>query len=1159
MNMKSKTAMVLSAMAFGAFAADVRVGFRETDGVDVESGTTVQSGEIALGTEAKFYKTGAGTLEVSLDKVDNRTDAKLTVLDGTLRLTDGAFAPSATPTVPAVLREKAALWLTPDSVVVTNGDDNAAYASKWRDLRDVEDGTAKYLQALPRWQNPRSGVCVKNGIPPVKVTKDGVPALYFGGGKSGQCMRLYNEAGTDSVGFDENIHHLYVVHGVYEWWGNVVGTHGSTRNYGFVTSLGSYVSTYPLESTKLYHFYPRGEFTRGYVTATTWLNGERINPFAVPPKQGFQLLEFDHHACPVSFHDIFYNQIETMANEQGGDYVSEIIVFTQRLHECDRMAVERYLMDKYGFSGDSGYPMQANGQRRTVSVAVASDAVVEVAGASESTPIALSGEGTVRKSGTGALVLGPTADTAEFRGTLDLQGGSVLAKGGALPPIAVKGGDRVNARMVSSEYANTRTAAVDSGLALDVGTDAGAGTVVKDGSSQARVNAIASDVKNLVVSDGRLTLESKTSSGSLVTGGAIEAEIPNADFEDAITDREPGTYGTYSLPRDATGLNGWRNVSGSGAYIEMVNNWTVFIRGNNIFPSGKRCLQIQGAGENATTVTFPKAGVYELSFYARSRSGGYSKTATETAANNSFSRPQVELRLGKDDAHLACFGHWHGTPEAFIRYRYRMPPVEAGSYSFSFRSIDGANDGTSYFDDVRMTFVAETAPDNRVDLPNGDFELLERPTAAPYSFSYFTTRQGLVGWTYEIDAGYESYITNPPVAVANSGISILSRSYFPIPFFDVGRFEYGASALAFMCNNGAAKSDPFTPPAGTYRLSGRISCWSGNYDYGGGGEKGGWNATPAISVVVTRANDTNVDLGTQSGKHWHETVDVIWPTEITVDGTEPVRLTLRQTIDGGTCLVDDLKLIPVDRPMATGNLVRDGDFEDSSSVWKTFRGVDPAVKKYSTAEIYSYGSGEGNWGYARYSGSKCLKLQTMGGMYQDILFPTKGLYRLRFHTRIRPDYPRYGFNSIRAWVHPTDDNAHTNVIGWTRVVSTNFVEQAFTFEIPESKTYRFALQGMGNPDRDVFEEDCCSFVDGVSVEQVTETLADVPSMPENLTVKVANGASLGLEFSGTQTISRLKLGGIPVRGLVNAQTHPGFISGRGALNVEGTGLVLIVR
>jgi len=989
----------------------------------------------------------------------------------------------------------------------------------------------------------------------VKVTKDGIPALYFGGGKSGQCMRFKNAAGTSASGFDETVHHLYVVHGVYEWWGNVIGTYGSLRNYGFVTGLGAYVPAY---SDVVRHFYPRGEFTRGYVTATTWLDGEIINPFAVPPKKGFQLLEFDHHARPVSFHDIFYNRIETMNNEQGGDYVSEIIVFTRRLHEDERMAVERYLMSKYGFSNNV-YPMQANDQRRAVAVAVAADAVVEVGGASESTPISLSGEGTLRKTGAGTLVLGPTADTPEFRGTLDLQGGSVLAKGGVLPPVAVKGGDRLEARMVSTEYANTRTAAINAGVKLDIGTDAGMGTVVKNGSSQVRVNAVAADVKKLVVNDGRLTLEAKATAGAYVPGGVIEATVPNADFE-ADPCKEPGTYGTYGIPTGA-GLNGWRLLSGSGAYIGMTNKWTLFIGGNNVFPSGKQCLQIQQAGEVATTVSFPKAGFYELTFYARLRSGGYAKTATdEQAANSSFSRSEVELRLGPDDAHLMCFGHWQGTPNAFIRYRYRMPRVEAGTYSFSFCSIDGANDGTSYFDDVRMTFVGETAPDNHEEVVNGGFEQLARPKSAPYSLPVFTTRQGLVGWTYEIDSGYETHVTNPPVAVVNSGISIWSSSYYEIPFFDVGRFDYGASALGFMGNKGAAKSDAFTPPAGTYRLRARISCWSGNYNYGGGGEVNGWNTTPSVSVVLTRANDATSDLGTMDGVHWQGTRDVIWPTAMTVDGTEAIRLTLRQTEASGVCAVDDLQLIPVDKPRVSGNLVTNGDFDNATFGWTSYRAVPATVKKNCSGGTMSYGSSEGNWGYARYSGSRCLKLQTRGGVYQDILFPAKGLYRLRFHARIRPDYPWYGFNSVRTWVHPTDDNTKTNVIGWTRVVSTNFVEQSFTFEIPESKTYRFALEGLGNPDMaEEVSEDTCSFLDGVSVEQVTETLALTPALPEDLAITVKKGGSLGLDFSGTQTVSRLRLDGVPVRGLVDATTHPTFVSGRGALNVTGSGLLIVVR
>ena len=128
------------------------------------------------------------------------------------------------------------------------------------------------------------------------------------------------------------------------------------------------------------------------------------------------------------------------------------------------------------------------------------------------------------------------------------------------------------------------------------------------------------------------------------------------------------------------------------------------------------------------------------------------------------------------------------------------------------------------------------------------------------------------------------------------------------------------------------------------------------------------------------------------------------------------------------------------------------------------------------------------------------------------------------------------------------------------MASTNFVEHSFVFEVPSAGNYRVALQGMGNPAfKDSTNEDCSSIIDGVSLEQVTETFAATPNMPKDLNIKVSDGALLSLDFSGTQTVRRLVLGGVPYSGLVTEATAPEHLAGRGALLVEPPGLIISIH
>jgi len=58
---------------------------------------------------------------------------------------------------------------------------------------------------------------------------------------------------------------------------------------------------------------------------------------------------------------------------------------------------------------------------------------------------------------------------------------------------------------------------------------------------------------------------------------------------------------------------------------------------------------------------------------------------------------------------------------------------------------------------------------------------------------------------------------------------------------------------------------------------------------------------------------------------------------------------------------------------------------------------------------------------------------------------------------------------------------------------------------------------------------------------------------------VAADAQLRLEFTGTNRIDRLTLGGVPVSGIVSAATHPDYITGDGALEILSKGTILLFR
>ena len=85
-------------------AADA-VGFRESGGVHVASGSQTLSGGLAVSPQGEFVKTGEGTLVVPMDGIENGAPYTLVVAGGKLSLTGAQGTPSATP--PAFVTDKA--------------------------------------------------------------------------------------------------------------------------------------------------------------------------------------------------------------------------------------------------------------------------------------------------------------------------------------------------------------------------------------------------------------------------------------------------------------------------------------------------------------------------------------------------------------------------------------------------------------------------------------------------------------------------------------------------------------------------------------------------------------------------------------------------------------------------------------------------------------------------------------------------------------------------------------------------------------------------------------------------------------------------------------------------------------------------------------------
>lgn len=257
--MKTKTAVLMCvgllavSAAVGAWA-EIRVGYHQTDGVDVPNGEeqTLTEG-VVLGDGGTFGKTGEGTLTVPLTKIDNRVPGwEIRNHKGTMKLTPGG-APAFSDVAPAIVAEKAALWLNMDSVVTTNGEDGIQYVTKWVDVRDKDapDATTRAV-ATPAWGS--LAPAASSNHPPVKTQWQGRDALFFGGNRTGKFLKFDKEV----TGIRQN----FIVHGVDTCWGTVVGNSTSRKSM----LVDTYAGTVDVTNTTMFtkHFSLRVELAETY-------------------------------------------------------------------------------------------------------------------------------------------------------------------------------------------------------------------------------------------------------------------------------------------------------------------------------------------------------------------------------------------------------------------------------------------------------------------------------------------------------------------------------------------------------------------------------------------------------------------------------------------------------------------------------------------------------------------------------------------------------------------------------------------------------------------------------------------------------------------------------------------------------------------------------
>lgn len=1146
---------VVAASATLSLSAVDGVGFREIGGTNVASGVAVLGGGLKLSPEATYMKTGAGTLEIPSASIDNAAPYRIDVVGGALRLTGGTAEPSAA--VAPDVAQQAALWVDVTDLPV--GD-----VSEWTDTR----GNGKWKAVA---KSATGSSLAENTTVEVIVT-NGVKCVSFGG-NSGKYMR-FCEGSTGSKIMD--VHHFFVVHGIQAYWNAVLGCFSTEGNVWHANINGMVVerNSVPQSIDSITaHFYKGAEYGTAMYQARFFLDGRRIDPYTMPPRRGFQLLEGDMLAKPARLETFFCNRTSyaaSLAGRAGGDFICEAILFTNKLSEAQRLDVERYLMKKWNLpaatlTAASGQPKsQLPIHRGTGRVRIANGASAEVAVAAGETSAAFAfeGAGNVTKTGDGMMVVGSGAERP-FTGDFTLEAGSLLMHGGAMPPVTAAGGETYDA----SRWPTTRsTAAVDvtSGVRVVRFVGGTAETFRKTGAGAISVKGIAADTKRIQVEGGLLRLaglETNLLYDACDTGvAAIEVPIANHSFEMAVD--EFNGNGVAAITQN-TQSNGWYHLNG-GVMAFVNSDKCKSIWAGYYPPDGKQALLMRGPVYAETDVTIPRAGTYEVSFFAGSRYG--IATSAADPANDVRYIPVMDMKFAGESV-----GRLHVSKNEFVRYRYRFTVSAANAgvaKRLRFQCLRASNEDTIVLDDVRIRAVVYAGQTESVALPNGDFEKSDKAGATASTDQkspYFNRNEVAEGWTFSLqDESIGVEPVNGFVGIMNGGKEVCYTNtvdkQLNIPAYPYADGRCGASVLGFIGSNGRAEMAEGTTVAlspGKWRLRGRAVMFqtAALETPLGCGAYSDFRGTPSLSASVIRAGGEET-LGSASPAT--RMMDVImWPGEIEVVESENVRVALVQTASNGACVVDDLEFVPVASGEPEANIFPDYGCE-KNSLWTdyTYPGTDfsistPAIAKYNTTDNTSYA-----WGCDCFEGDFALRCRGRGGKKISVTFPAKGLYRLTFHARARADSTGLSCLPLRGFVKLSDDS-EMEIFRMQMPFIQGFQEYTYLFEMPETGVKTFCIHGIAMDD--INTGDRSSFVDGISIVKVDDERQSVPEIPAETKVSVASGARLALDYSGTVKVSSLTLGGTKVSGVANAATHPEWITGMGAIEVVPSGFMMIVR
>ena len=1092
-------------IAFGCFADTLYLPVGVTTNVDVAADAALAD-TVSLADRTAVVKGGAGKLTVPSGKFIQDKTVDIRVREGSVALTATQQELAAYPE-PTETMNKAAFWLESRTNLVKDGDD----IKVWRDVRDTDSSETNHYYAVV--DNTWTNLC------PQEATYKEKDAVYFRGYQSGCWMNWQKPTGGQAtVG---NLYNVFLVHGAESRWGYALGQRNGSSPYFQPGEPGGNAVMWIAHNAE----------NKPMHCSRTYRDGVEVDAFMTLQGTGIHVVEVEclemtqSAQCFFNDRDFWkdangYNPMfgETSTTQTaggkraGGEYICEMLLFTNRLSEVERVSISNWLLRKWR---DAVPP-----QKVPVAVALATNTVLEVESSVYSS-LSVSGDGTLANVGQDMLVM-PSIPQPKPR-TMQLRTSATPITLGHLMPVECTAGDTVNSAITYAGPKLTKTAS------------AGEGKLVKTGNGPLLIDKIPEGVTELTVTGGLLMLSDPDRHADLVPGPDmnVAATIPEWSFEtyNATSDsncqkyfnnsEHEGWYGIKPVPDD-----GYSQVFIFDSQYGSPTGWGLTVNP----PDGKNCLAVKHYASAWREFTVPETGKYELEFWAAPRNG--------------YSGKHLDVMIGTSESDLVRLGDIQTSDfQGWRRYVYRIGLLEVGTtYQLWFKTKgenSSRNDCLTQIDAVRVKL--SEAVIGTWAIPNGDFE--DHAVGFSNSFTLDNTNR-VTGFTVEQYTG-------------NAGAESGTANYTTFSVFgtdDFARYNRpwstGGTTQFYMTGTESKLMTTFTPPAGRWHVQADMSAWC--VSAATAGKAYAVNAEVAIGGVTTA-------LGQISTKE-HRLAPRKWPNAFVVDGETPVTLTLTGVVPNswGHGILDNLVLVAAHE--SDSNLLADPGF-DNLNGWTIATTPKPSGVNASSFLSYSEFLYTNYFGIGAFEGTKVLRLVNDDTIYQSVTFPTGGLHRLTVNFKTRGTTEPSGSGNNPVNVYLAKDGV-TNFVGRSdNAATTNFNEYAFTFALPEvGGTYDVGFRGTNVWDGGSTTVDHTMLLDAAWLCRV-ESERDIV-LPKDLNIKVDPNARLQLDFAGTNEVYSLHVGGRSCKGFVSAALRPDLfpaLSGPGTLYIRDRGFIIVVR